>query len=225
LVKPLLSGRFLFLVKFIFMRSIFTFLSFLLISLHAKSQDKSVSPSRNISISGGRSFHGSGDQRGVQLSAEYGKYFKKKLEWSAGFASAIHSDETLLLLNYPNAETIDASYRTTTAGIQFYSLISFAPVHSLHHEVKISGGGLVRYQSDSYSGYGIYFPPTNNFPEPFFTFRNNDKQNTINAGYLVELGYAYTFKNNMLISTKAGFQNDTNGDVLTNYCIRVGKRF
>lgn len=204
--KPLLSGRFLFLVKLIFMRSIFTFLSFLLISLHAKSQDKLVSPSRSISISGGRSFHGSGDQRGVQLSAAYGKYFKKKLEWSAGFASTIHSRETLLFVTYANTAPLDASYRTTTAGIQFYSLISFAPVRSLHHEVKISGGGLVRYQSDSYSGYGIYFPPTNNFPEPFFTFRNNDKQNTINAGYLVEIGYAYTFKKIFYLVQKQDFK-------------------
>ena len=208
------------------MRYIFTFAFLLLIFFSALSQEnKSLPPSQQISISSGRSFHGSGDQRGVLFSVEYGKYFRKRWEISGGFSTTIHSNETLLLLHYPNAETIDASYRSTTAGLQFNTVLSFAPVRSKHHEVKIGAGGLFRYQSDSYSSNGIYFPPSNNFPEPFFTFRNNSKQNTFNAGYIVQVGYAYTFKNNILLGIKAGFQNDTNADVLTNYGFRVGKRF
>ncbi len=208
------------------MRYIFTLGFLLLISASTfGQQNKAALVSQQISISGGRSFHGSGDQRGVLFSAEFGRYFRKSWELSSGFSSTIHSDETLLLLNYPNAETIDASYRSTTAGLQFNTVLSFVPFRSKHHEVKIGGGGMLRYQSDSYSSNGIYFPPFNNFPEPFFTFRNNGKQNTFNAGYLVEIGYAYTFRNNMLLGAKTGFQNDTNGDVLTNYSIRLGKRF
>jgi hypothetical protein len=68
----------------------------------------------------------------------------------------------------------------------------------------------------------LLFTPMKRF---YYSFIQMQKQLMHLAGYLVELGYAYTFKNNMLISTKAGFQNDTNGDVLTNYGIRVGKRF
>ncbi len=181
--------------------------------------------SRQISIVGGRSFHGTGDQRGLLFSVEYGKYFKKRWELSGGFSSTIHSRETLLFVYYSNAEPIDASYRSTTAGLQFNTLISFAPVRSKHHEVKIGAGGLLRYQSDSYASYGMYFPPANNFPEPFFTFRNFGKQNTFNAGYLVDVVYAYTLRKNILIGAKLGFQNDTNGDVLTNYGLRIGKRF
>ena len=208
------------------MKYIFTFVFLLLVSFCALSQvNKAIPASQQISLGGGRSFHGSGDMRGLLFSVEYGKYVRKRWELSGGFSSTIHSNETLLLLNYPNAETIDASYRSTTAGLQFNTILSFAPVRTKHHEVKVGGGGILRYQSDSYSSNGIYFPPANNFPEPFFTFRNNSKQNTFNAGYNVQVGYTYTFKNNILLGIKAGFQNDTNADVLTNYGIQLGKRF
>jgi hypothetical protein len=47
----------------------------------------------------------------------------------------------------------------------------------------------------------------------------------VTAGYLVALSYSYTFPKRLFLGLKASFQNDTNGDVITQYGLRIGKRF
>ena len=44
-------------------------------------------------------------------------------------------------------------------------------------------------------------------------------------GYVAELSYTFVTGKNLLLGIKAGFQNDTNGDVITYYGIIIGKKF
>lgn len=207
------------------MKSLFLF--FLGFPFVLFSQPDNTLPKQNLSLSFGRAFHGTGDLRGIWFAADYGKFLKKKWEGTAGFTTTIHSDAFPLLVTYPNSSPVDASYRSVAAGLQANGCIHYVPLRTRHHELKAGAGVLVRYQSSSVSsGYGVYYPAGGTgFPEPVFTFRNNEKQNTLSAGYQVSLGYAFTLRNHFLLGGQAGFQNDTNADVITRFSLRLGKRF
>ena len=113
-----------------------------------------------------------------------------------------------------------------TGGIQLNGQANYAPLHSKAHELKVGMGPVLRYQSSSASGgYGVTFPPAINYPEPVFTFRQVEDQNIVTVGYLVAVSYAYTFRGQFFIGAKASFQNDSNADVITQYGLRIGKRF
>jgi len=192
--------------------------SFLLLSLAVAAQKN-----RQLSVDLFRSFHGTGDMRGVGFGVEYGHYLKKRFEVAGGLASQIHHDQFPLFFTMDNRR-VDASYRIVTGGIQAYGLASYAPLRSLHHELKAGIGPLVRYQSSSASGaYGI--STVANYPEPVFTFRQMEDQNIVTLGYHASLSYNFTFAKGLLLGVRAAFQNDTNADVLTQYGVRIGKRF
>lgn len=200
------------------MKPLFTFLLvFFACSLLAQN--------RQLSVDLNRSFHGSGDMRGAGFAVEYGKFIKPKVEWTGSLGANIHHSSYGLTVDYGNGP-IDASYRTVTAGIQLGSQLWFAPLHTVANEFKIGAGPFLRYQSSGAAdSYGVTFPVATGYPEPVFTFRNNEPQNRLTAGYQVSLSYAYTFAKRFFIGAKASFQNDTNADVLTHYGLRIGKRF
>ena len=177
----------------------------------------------NLQLSLGKSFHGSGDLNGIFFSSEYGHYFKRRLEISGNVSSTIHHGAFTLLISAPYGN-YDASFRYVTAGLQAGGKIGFAILRSRQHELKMQTGALFRYQSSSSDGYGITFPPVINYPEPVFTFRNYEKQNLFTAGYTADLSYTFTTGKNLLLGIKAGFQNDTNGDVISHISFIAGKR-
>jgi hypothetical protein len=202
------------------MKLYYTIFLLSLFRLSAQAQNK-----QQISIDLNRSFHGTGDMRGLGFTAEYGNYIGKRVELTAGIGANVHHDAfTLLLTQF--GQTVDASYRMVTGGLQLNGQVNYAPLQSKAHELKLGAGPVVRYQSSSASGgYGITFPPAINYPEPVFTFRQVEDQNILTVGYLVAVSYAYTFRGKFLIGAKASFQNDTNSDVITQYGLRIGKRF
>lgn len=199
----------------------------LLTCVHCISQpataQKAESLPNNLQLNIGRSFHGSGDLRGVFFSAEYGHYFKKRLEVSGTISSGIYPGAYTLLISGPSGN-YDASFRYVTAGMQTGGKIGFALIRSASHEFKIQGGAFVRYQASSSEGYGVAFPPSINYPEPVFTFRNSEKQKIFTIGYSADIGYSFTTQKNLLLGIKAGFQNDSNADVLTHLLLTIGKR-
>lgn len=178
----------------------------------------------NFHLYFGRSFHGSGDLSGICFTAEYGHFINKKLEISGNITSTMHWGSFGLFLNSPN-ESFDASFRYGTAGLQAGSKLGFDFLNLPNHILKAQGGSFVRYQSSSLPDqYGVTFPPAINYPEPVFTFRHEEKQNIFTVGYVAELSYAYITNNQWMLGAKAGFQNDTNADVITYYGIVLGKR-
>lgn len=178
---------------------------------------------QQVSLDLNRSFHGTGDLRGLGFGVEYGHYFAKRLELTAGVGANVHHDEQKVLLNQ-FGETTDASYRMVTGGLQLNGQVNFAFLHTKAHEFKMGLGPVVRYQSSSASG-GYSILTFTSYPEPVFTFRQFEEQNIVTAGYLASVSYSVTFPGRFFIGAKASFQNDTNADVITQYGLRIGKRF
>ena len=177
----------------------------------------------NINLYVGRSFHGTGDLSGIYFTAEYGHFINRKLEISGNITTTIHSGSFGLFLNSPS-ESFDASFRYVTAGLQAGSKLGFAFLNHPKHILKVQGGAFARYQSSSLPNqYGVTFPPSVNYPEPVFTFRHREKQNIYTLGYVVDVSYTYITAMQWMVGAKAGFQNDTNGDVITYYGIVLGK--
>ena len=180
---------------------------------------------RQLSVSLGRSFHGTGDMNGVGFNVEFGKYISNNIEVSGSLGSNIHHDQYPLFISY-GSNVVDASYRMVTGGIQLTGQLHFVPLRTKYNEISLGLGPVARYQSSSASGgYGITYPPAVNYPEPVFTFQQVEEQNIFSVGYLASLSYAYTFKMKYFIGANAFFQNDTNGDVVTQYGLRIGRRF
>lgn len=195
-----------------------TIFIFLLFSVFAQAQ-----LNRQLTVDMNRSFHGSGDMEGLGFAVEYGLFFSHHLEFTTGLSANLHHTFRPVWLTHFNPP-IDASFRMVTGGLQWQGQVQFAPLRTPNQEAKIGVGPVVRYQSSSYpNAYGSY--QLNNFPEPVFTFRHYEPQNLVTAGYQVSLSYAYTFARGFLLGAKASFQNDTNSDVITQYGLRVGKRF
>jgi hypothetical protein len=180
---------------------------------------------RQLSVDLNRSFHGTGDMRGVGFAVEYGRYLARKLEITGSIGSNIHHDQYPLFLSMGGSE-IDASYRMVTAGIQLAGQAHFAPLRTNDHEFKIGLGPLLRYQSSSASGgYGVMSPTATSFPEPVFTFRQIEEQNMVTLGFLASVSYTFSFNSRFFVGAKASLQDDTNGEVITQYGLRIGKRF
>lgn len=198
--------------------TLFLLLSFLFVAAQAQTK-------KQFSVDLNRSNHGSGDLPGLGFAVEYGSYFAYKLEWTAGIAANVHHGEEKLLLNQ-GGELVDASFRMVTAGLQLQGQLNYAFLQTGSHEAKLGIGPVLRYQSSSVpNSYGIVNPVVTSYPDPVFTFRHEEDQNIITAGYLASVSYAYTFHSNLFIGAKASFQNDTNADVITQYGLHVGKRF
>lgn len=200
------------------MKQLITLSLFLVFTAIGHAQNK-----QQLSLDLNRSFHGTGDMRGLGFAVEYGRYLGKRFELTAGVGANVHHDVYPLLLNQ-SGQMVDASYRMVTGGLQVNGQANVAPLHTRHHEVKLGIGPVVRYQSSSASGgYGVM--SATGYPEPVFTFRQYEKQNMVTVGYLAALSYTFTFPGQFLIGAKASFQNDTNSDVITQYGLRIGKRF
>jgi len=171
-----------------------------------------------------RSFHGTGDLSGIHFSAEYGHFFKKRLEISGNITSTIHWGSFALFVTNQFG-TFDESFRYGIAGIQAGSKLGYTILNFQHHSLKVQGGSFIRFQSSSLPDvYGVTFPPAINYPEPVFTFRHEEKQNIFTIGYVAELSYVFITNKNLLLGIKAGFQNDTNADVISYYGVFIGKK-
>lgn len=173
----------------------------------------------------GYSKHGSGDMKGIVFGAEYTKYLSRKFSLNINIRGTInHDEDKFSYLEQTTNTHIDGSVRFTTAGAQLGINAQLSALRSRHHEIMFSLGGFGRYQSASPDGYGVTRPTTTN-PEFLFSFYNWNPQNIVAAGILAQFHYNFTFNNNMLLGIKAGGQTDTEGDVIPQLALSVGKRF
>ena len=183
-------------------------------------------PSQHIQLHIGRSFNGTGDMRGFVFTTHYGKYFKKRLEWSASLTGTIHDGSNYLMYTDPGGKLIDGSIRYTTAGAQLSGQLGYAALRNVQHELMLKGGPLLRFQSSSYYDiYEILMPAITNLNYPVIAFNHRTPQRTVSAGFNLQLHYNYTFNNKILLGILAGLQTDTEGDTISQLSISVGKRF
>ena len=179
-----------------------------------------------VMVGGGYSIHGTGDMKGLAFFTEYSKPIGKRTEWSINVMTTIHGDAFKVIVNNPDGSTDDNSFRYSNAGLQAGLKFGYNFVQSAHHQFKIQPGGFVRYQNSTFSDiYSFFINQSNGFPEPGFMFYNSSKQNTVTVGYGIDLSYNFIMSDKIMIGLKAGFQNDTNGDAVTQICLSVGRRF
>ena len=178
-----------------------------------------------LTISGGYSFHGSGDMRGVNQSVSFGRFLSRKLFWQSSVGWTLHDGE-FPLFTIVDGKKYDNSFRYTTGGFQLLSGFGFTVVKSVHHNFGLNLSGLVRYQSSSYFDHLETFQdPNGPIPFPATYIFNDSKQRTWSIGVSPALFYRYAFENGLMVGLESGIQFDTHGDVISNVSLTIGRCF
>jgi len=192
---------------------------------NANAQDNL--PTHAIQVIGGYSKHGSGDYKGIVFGAEYIHYQTRKLSLTYSFRSTINDGkETIIVHNTTTGTSNDASIRFTTAGVQLGVNGGLSMIRTQHHELMLSLGAFGRYQSASNGsdGYSLYYPQVTGQPTVLVGYDNRTPQNTFAFGGIGQLYYNYTFKCKFYLGILGAVQTDTNGDVIPQACLSVGRR-
>lgn len=174
----------------------------------------------------GFSHHGSGDMKGISFGAEYTWYLSHKFSLNINLLGTIHHSRHYYSYTHPTSQTTtDTEVRFTTGGAQLGINAQLSVLRSLHHEILFSLGGFGRYQSASPDSYSMYPPQATGYPEFLFSLYSFEPHNTFSPGVLLQFHYNFTFNNNMILGLKTGIQTDTNGDLIPQAGLTIGKRF
>ncbi|HMK19025.1 MAG TPA: hypothetical protein VK492_12550 [Chitinophagaceae bacterium] len=180
--------------------------------------------SNSIQLSGGKSWHGTGDLNGIIVDVSYKHQLKKRIDLTSGIATTIHygKDNGFNYLS-PGSSPEERLINFTTAGIQLNSIINYSLIYSRDNQLKAGAGLVLRYQSSSRPDSYSYYQDPSIFPEPFYVFYNTEKQNIFTAGYTFGLSFLTKISSNYEIGLKAFFQNDTNADAITYISLIIGR--
>jgi hypothetical protein len=180
---------------------------------------------QSIRVMAGYTRTGSGDMGGLIYGAEWEKFFRYKVSWSLGFNGLIYDGENAIYTpNDPNRRS-DGGLRYTTAGVQVVGHLGYSFIKTPVHDFKLRVGPLVKYQTSSLDGYAVTYPLVTNYPEPVVTFYNPNPQRTVALGGSVQILYNYTIRNKISVGVLAGGQTDTEGDLITQLSVMVGRKF
>lgn len=176
----------------------------------------------------GLNHNGSGDMDGIAFATTYSHYLSHRFSLNLDLRGLMNWSKHTLIEKHPiTGEFVDASVRFTTASAQLGVLAGWSLVQTGRHELKGLAGPFGRFQSSSNGddGYSVYYPPVTGQPTSLIGYDNRTPQNKFTVGYLLSLQYQFTFSNNLCLGLAAVFQNDTNGDLIPQAGITVGKRF
>lgn len=178
--------------------------------------------SKNISIIGGLSNTGSGDNIGPLFSSEYNAFIKNNWFFSGSIGSTIHSEKGIPVSFIYNNQNIDATIHETTAGIQAFSHIGFSFINNSKNIFGIKTGLLLRYQSTSSTAIvTALFPIATNLPYPVYVYDNISPQITFSIGLSGQLFYTYKLSNRLGVGLLSGFQFDSNGDNISQLSLSI----
>lgn len=207
---------------------LFIFLSFVTVICFSYNLNAQSSlPDEAVEFSGGYSSHGSGDMKGISFGAGYTSYLSDKFSLNYNMRAHINSSYYYMVsYNAASQSFKDNSIRFTTAGVQLGVNAGLSFLRTNHHEIMLSLGGFGRYQSASNGsdGYSLYNPATTGVPQVLVGYDNRTMQQTLAAGVILQFHYNYTFNNNIYLGIQPGVQTDTNGDVITQAVLTIGKR-
>lgn len=194
-------------------------------TLHAQTDPNQFT--KYASITAGRSTHGTGDMKGISQKITYGKYFRKKLVWSISVGASIHDGSLRSSTTQSDGTVLDHSFRYTAGGIQTSVGLGYSFIKTKRNELGLKIDGILRYQSSSYFDqlFIVFDPQTTGIPYPATYIINTSPQKTYAIGVSPELFYNHSIGKSLFLGATANFQADTNGDVITNLAISVGKRF
>ncbi len=173
-------------------------------------------------ISAGKSFHGTGDLKGIAVDVMHEHNLNNRFSWSNSLTTTIHYKIDRGLNNNSSQPSLqDNLMRFTTAGIQLNSHIDLTLINFSDNKIKLEVGPMVRFQSSSYpTSFGIH--QENNFPYLYYVVNYNENYNTISPGYNVSLSYITNVSFKYKAGFKATFQNDTQSDVITSLSLVFG---
>lgn len=208
------------------MRAIFL-LSIIMLAQTAFGQSKmSDLPKSFATLGVGKSFHGSGDMRGVSQRIMYGQYFNTRLFWFAAVGADLHDGEYGMTVTEMDGRVKDRSLRYTTGAMQAMGGAGISFLRTRKTELGIRIGALLRYQSSSQpDGLNIVYDPERFGPYPAMFFDNVSRQRTFAVGAAPEVFFQQTIFKSFTAGISAGIQFDTNGDVLRSLSLSIGKRF
>ncbi|HEV8273058.1 MAG TPA: hypothetical protein VGQ04_17215 [Chitinophagaceae bacterium] len=180
--------------------------------------------SNSIQLSGGKSWHGTGDLNGIIVDVSYKHHLKKRIDLTSGIATTIHygKDKGFNSL-FPDSSPEERLINFTTAGVQLNSILNYSLIYSRDNQFKAGAGLVLRFQSSSRPDRYAYYQDPSIFPEPFYVFYNTEKQNIFAAGYTFGLSFLTKISSNYEIGLKAFFQNDTNADAITYISLIIGR--
>ncbi len=180
-----------------------------------------------VNLTAGRSTHGTGDMKGISQKITYGKYFRKKLLWSVSVGASIHDGSLRSSTTQSDGTVLDHSFRYTAGGIQTSVGLGYSFIKTKRNELGLKVDGILRYQSSSYFDqlFIVFDPQTTGIPYPATYIINTSPQKTYAIGVSPELFYNHSIGKSLFLGATANFQADTNGDVITNLSISIGKRF
>jgi len=178
-------------------------------------------------LTGGLSKHGTGDMLGVSENIIVGKYFRKKLSWSVGLGGSLHDGVYPITSTQTDGTILDHSYRYVTGGFQASGGVGYSFIRRKRSEFGVRASGILRYQSSSY--YDRLFVVNNQtvteLPYPATYIFNSTPQRTYSIGIAPDFFYNHAITKSLFIGLSAGFQADTNSDVITHLSLSIGKRF
>jgi hypothetical protein len=181
----------------------------LLPPLFVISQNASNTPDA-LQISGSWSTHGTGDLRGYMVEVAHEHSFNRRFDLTTGLAMTSHFGGV-----YDFA---------TTSGLQLGTMLDFNMLHPLSaapQKIRLGVGPIFRFEhSSSARNYSSFIDP-NISPNPIYIFNGDVDSRVLTVGYQVAVGYLAQVARKYQLGFKIGFQNDTDGAVIT----RVGLVF
>lgn len=174
-------------------------------------------------VEGGYSTHGTGDMLGGAGAVGYEENFARFFSLRAQVGVTLHGRWALGAPTLTQQYTSGTPYFTTT-GVQVAGLAVFHVTGFTKQYLNVIVGPLVRYQMTSYPDSYGYWTPTPLYPNGFYTFGKTDAQ-TVALGYRVVLESQLVQTPKLSFGIQAGFQNDTEGDVLTNLGVVIRRKW
>jgi hypothetical protein len=200
-------------------------LLFAFITIGALLKAQGQLPAQAIEFNAGYSKHGSGDMNGIFFGAGYTKYVAKRFSLNYNFRGTINDSKEKITVTTPGG-THDASIRFTTAGVQLGVNAGWNIMRNQTGDLILSLGGFGRYQSASNGddGYALYYPTQTGVPTVLVGYNNQTPQETFNVGGILQLQFNVNVSKSYYIGALGAFQTDTNGDVILQTGIAIGRR-
>jgi hypothetical protein len=165
-----------------------------------------------LQISGGWSTHGTGDLNGYMLEIAHEHSFNRRFDLTTGIATTAHYDGVYDF--------------GTTSGIQLSTMLNFNALHLLARapqKIRLGVGPIVRFEhSSTASNYSSFIDP-NISPNPIYIFNGSVDNRVFTVGYQVAVGYLAQISKKHQLGFKVGFQNDTDGAVITRIGLVFGR--
>ena len=173
---------------------------------------------RSLLLEGGYSTHGTGDYLGGAGNVSYENTHNKFLSLRYQLGSTIHGGSAFGY-NLTNGFARSVPMYFVTAGIQGTGLLVFHATGIRRQFLNIMAGPMLRYQLTSspeiYQYYNTLTPYNPLLRDGYYVIREINPH-VFTLGYRIVLESQFINTEKVSFGMQAGFQNDTNGDVLTN---------